>query len=80
MTCLRNSKEAHKVAYFCSMCGPKFCSMKITQEVRDYAATHGVEETTAAVAHGLREKAAEFRQSGGEIYQPALTPPVAPKA
>ncbi len=52
-------KEAHKVAHFCSMCGPKFCSMSITQEVRDYAAS------------GMAEKAEEFRRSGSEIYQPA---------
>jgi phosphomethylpyrimidine synthase len=63
--------EGAKVAHFCSMCGPKFCSMKITQEVRDYAATHGLPEETVAVVHGLREKAAEFKQSGGEIYRPA---------
>jgi len=50
-------KEAHKVAHFCSMCGPKFCSMKITQEVRDYAAS------------GMAEKSGEFRNAGGKIYQ-----------
>jgi phosphomethylpyrimidine synthase len=43
--------------------------MKITQDVRDYAAKHGIAEETAAIAQGLREKAAEFRKSGGEIYQ-----------
>jgi phosphomethylpyrimidine synthase len=63
--------EGAKVAHFCSMCGPKFCSMKITQEVRDYAATHGLPEETVAVVHGLREKAAEFKKTGGEIYRPA---------
>ena len=47
--------EGAKVAHFCSMCGPKFCSMKITQDVRDYAA-------------GMEKKSAEFRESGGEIY------------
>jgi phosphomethylpyrimidine synthase len=56
-----------KVAHFCSMCGPHFCSMKITQEVRDYAAQKGLNET-AAVAEGLREKAEEFKQKGAEIY------------
>jgi phosphomethylpyrimidine synthase len=49
------------------MCGPKFCSMKITQDVREYAATHGL-ETTAAIDAGLREKAGEFRERGSEIY------------
>jgi len=56
-----------KVAHFCSMCGPHFCSMKITQEVRDYAAQKGLHET-AAVVEGLREKAEEFKQKGAEIY------------
>ena len=59
--------EGAKVAHFCSMCGPKFCSMKITQDVREYAATHGL-GTTAAIEEGLREKADEFREKGGEIY------------
>jgi phosphomethylpyrimidine synthase len=63
--------EGAKVAHFCSMCGPKFCSMKITQEVREYAAAQGIAEETAAVAAGLREKAEEFKKSGGEIYRPA---------
>jgi phosphomethylpyrimidine synthase len=61
--------EGAKVAHFCSMCGPKFCSMKITQEVREYAAREGVAAETVALAQGLREKAEEFRKSGGEIYQ-----------
>src|ERR1043166_4675902 len=52
--------DGAKIAHFCSMCGPKFCSMKITQEVREYAAQHGIAEDTAAVADGLREKAEEF--------------------
>jgi len=51
------------------MCGPKFCSMKITQEVREYAARQGVAAETIALAHGLREKAEEFKKSGGEIYR-----------
>ena len=62
-------KDASKVAHFCSMCGPKFCSMKITQEVRDYAAEHGVAETQALEA-GMAEKSAEFKAGGGEIYIP----------
>jgi phosphomethylpyrimidine synthase len=62
--------EGAKVAHFCSMCGPKFCSMKITQEVREYAARKGLATESAAVAEGLREKAEEFRKGGGEIYRP----------
>ncbi|GLQ89191.1 phosphomethylpyrimidine synthase ThiC [Dyella flagellata] len=63
-------KDAHKSAHFCSMCGPKFCSMKITQDVRDYAAEHGVDET-AALDEGMAEKAAEFRAQGAEVYHKA---------
>jgi phosphomethylpyrimidine synthase len=63
--------EGAKLAHFCSMCGPKFCSMKITQEVRQYAAEHGLPEETVAVVKGLREKAEEFKKTGGEIYRPA---------
>ncbi|MCF7223237.1 phosphomethylpyrimidine synthase ThiC [Marilutibacter chinensis] len=63
-------KEAHKVAHFCSMCGPHFCSMKITQDVREYAAEHGVDEH-AALAEGMAEKAAEFREQGAEVYRKA---------
>ena len=62
-------KDSAKVAHFCSMCGPHFCSMKITQDVRDYAAKHGISDETAAVVQGLKEKAEEFRKTGGEIYQ-----------
>jgi len=50
------------------MCGPQFCSMKITQEVRDYAASQGVSESEA-LEKGMQEKAAEFVKSGGKIYQ-----------
>jgi phosphomethylpyrimidine synthase len=60
-----------KLAHFCSMCGPHFCSMKITQDVREYAAKVGAGDDTAAIAQGLREKAEEFKRSGGEIYRPA---------
>ncbi len=60
-------KEAMKTAHFCSMCGPHFCSMKITQEVRDYAAKQGLEEREA-LATGLREKTVEFVKQGGEVY------------
>ncbi len=60
-------KEAHKVAHFCSMCGPHFCSMKITQDVREYAAKLNIEEDQA-VAAGMVEKAKEFEQAGAEVY------------
>ncbi len=56
-----------KVAHFCSMCGPKFCSMKITQEVRDYAAKHKLAEIDA-IEKGMEEKSDEFSSKGGEIY------------
>ena len=62
-------KEAHKVAHFCSMCGPKFCSMKITQDVRDYAATlnAGVDGMSAA-EKGMADMSAKFREMGGQVY------------
>ena len=63
-------KEAHKLAHFCSMCGPHFCSMKITQDVRDYAAEKGVADEAAALEQGMAEKAAQFREQGAEIYRP----------
>jgi len=63
-------KDAHKVAHFCSMCGPHFCSMKITQDVRDYAKEHGVEEV-AALSEGMAEKSAEFLAQGAEVYRRA---------
>ncbi|MEM6784981.1 MAG: phosphomethylpyrimidine synthase ThiC [Bacteroidota bacterium] len=63
-------KDSAKVAHFCSMCGPKFCSMKITQDVRDYAAEYGV-EVEAAIPEGMRQKSEEFAAAGGELYQKA---------
>ena len=60
--------EGAKVAHFCSMCGPKFCSMKITQDVRNYAAK---QNTDSMLEAGMAEKSAEFRAKGGEIYLPA---------
>jgi phosphomethylpyrimidine synthase len=60
--------QAAKVAHFCSMCGPHFCSMKITQDVRDYAAKKHVAEQEALTV-GMQEKAEEFRKSGAEIYR-----------
>jgi phosphomethylpyrimidine synthase len=62
-------KDAHKVAHFCSMCGPNFCSMKITQDVRDFAAEHGVDEAQA-LETGMAEKARQFREQGAELYRP----------
>jgi phosphomethylpyrimidine synthase len=66
--------EPAKTAHFCSMCGPKFCSMRITQDVRDYAAAHGLDgdadaDGWAAIDLGLKEKAAEFVEGGGEVYR-----------
>ncbi len=63
--------EGAKVAHFCSMCGPKFCSMRITQDVRDFAKEHGIESAEDALALGMEEKAEEFRESGAEVYRPA---------
>ncbi|MCI0530136.1 MAG: phosphomethylpyrimidine synthase ThiC, partial [Nitrospira sp.] len=60
--------QGAKVAHFCSMCGPHFCSMKITEDVRDYAAQKGVDEKTA-IEVGMKEKAEEFKKVGLEIYQ-----------
>jgi phosphomethylpyrimidine synthase len=65
--------QGAKVAHFCSMCGPHFCSMKITQDVRDYAAQKGLEEQ-AALEAGMKEKAEEFKRSGGKIYQEVGAP------
>jgi phosphomethylpyrimidine synthase len=59
--------QGAKVAHFCSMCGPHFCSMKITQDVRDYAAQKGLEDQ-AALQAGMEEKAEEFKKTGGKIY------------
>jgi phosphomethylpyrimidine synthase len=60
--------EGAKVAHFCSMCGPHFCSMKITQDVRDYAAQKQLDEQ-AALEAGMKEKSEEFRKGGAEIYR-----------
>jgi phosphomethylpyrimidine synthase len=62
-------KEAHKLAHFCSMCGPNFCSMKITQEVRDYAREQGIDDPEEALTRGLKDKAREFRQQGAKVYR-----------
>ena len=60
--------HAAKVAHFCSMCGPHFCSMKITQDVREYAAQKHL-EVQDAIEEGMKEKSEEFRKSGSEIYR-----------
>ena len=62
-------KESAKVAHFCSMCGPKFCSMRITQDVRDYAKSLGIDGGEKALQTGMQEKAEEFRSTGGDIYK-----------
>jgi len=83
-------KEAHKVAHFCSMCGPKFCSMKITQDVRDYAAKQnarvgeGIAELQEEVGSidpeaGMEEMSAKFKEMGGELYIEAETAEAAAK-
>ncbi|WP_137175570.1 phosphomethylpyrimidine synthase ThiC [Massilia sp. HP4] len=61
-------KDSAKVAHFCSMCGPHFCSMKITQEVREYAAAKGV-QGESALAQGMQEKAIEFVRNGAQLYR-----------
>jgi phosphomethylpyrimidine synthase len=60
-------QDSAKTAHFCSMCGPQFCSMKITDDVRRYAEEHGL-GATEALESGLKEKAGEFRAAGGELY------------
>src|SRR6187200_2958693 len=62
--------EGAKTAHFCSMCGPHFCSMKITEDVRKYAAEQAITEEEA-LAKGMQDKAKEFVESGAEVYQPA---------
>ena len=62
--------EGAKSAHFCSMCGPHFCSMKITEDVRKYAAEQGVAEEDA-LKRGLEQKATEFNEAGAEIYSKA---------
>ncbi len=60
-------KDAHKSAHFCSMCGPNFCSMKITQDVREYAANNKF-QVDVVLEKGLEEKAREFRKEGSQLY------------
>ena len=61
-------KESGKVAHFCSMCGPKFCSMKISQEVRDYAAAQGTRTTDDAIEQGMQEMAGQYHRQGRKLY------------
>jgi hypothetical protein len=63
-------QEGAKTAHFCSMCGPHFCSMKISEDVRQYAAAQGIAEQEA-LAKGMVEKSKEFAESGAEVYVPA---------
>jgi len=60
-------QEGAKTAHFCSMCGPHFCSMKITQDVRDYAEAQGVADDKA-LELGMAQKSAEFKEKGAELY------------
>ncbi len=62
---------AAKTAHFCSMCGPHFCSMRISQDVRKYAAEHGVDDA-AAIELGMKEKSAEFAEQGARVYLPVV--------
>ncbi len=63
--------DGAKVAHFCSMCGPNFCSMRITQDVREYAESHGIEQPEDALQAGMDEMSRRFREDGGEIYRAA---------
>ncbi|HIY40225.1 MAG TPA: phosphomethylpyrimidine synthase ThiC [Candidatus Nocardiopsis merdipullorum] len=63
--------EPAKTAHFCSMCGPKFCSMKISHDVRKYAEEHGL-ETVEAVERGMADKSAEFAERGNRLYLPVV--------
>src|SRR5438874_11363542 len=62
-------QEGAKTAHFCSMCGPHFCSMKITEDVRKYAAEHGLTDAEA-IESGMQEKRKEFAERGAEVYIP----------
>ena len=62
-------KESAKVAHFCSMCGPHFCSMKISQDVRNYAEEKGIKDESEALAAGMAEKSRQFLEEGADIYK-----------
>ncbi|MCE9634089.1 MAG: phosphomethylpyrimidine synthase ThiC [Planctomycetes bacterium] len=70
--------DGAKTAHFCSMCGPNFCSMRITQDVRDYAAEKGVADATEALRTGMDEMSRKFREGGAEVYVAAKDQPPAP--
>ena len=61
-------QESAKSAHFCSMCGPNFCSMKITQDIRDYAAKRNIKDIKIAIEEGMKEKSKQFAQTGNKIY------------
>ena len=61
-------QESAKSAHFCSMCGPNFCSMKITQDIREYASKHKIKDIKIAIDKGMREKSKQFADSGNNIY------------
>jgi phosphomethylpyrimidine synthase len=61
-------KDSAKVAHFCSMCGPHFCSMKISQDVRDYAKAKGIDDENEALKQGMNEKSKQFLEEGADIY------------
>ena len=61
-------QENAKTAHFCSMCGPHFCSMKISEEVREYARKQGMDADADALQDGMKQKAKEFVESGSELY------------
>jgi phosphomethylpyrimidine synthase len=69
--------EPAKTAHFCSMCGPKFCSMRISQDVREYALLHGVADDQA-IELGMKEKAAEFVAAGADLYEAETADPPTP--
>ena len=62
-------KESSKVAHFCSMCGPQFCSMKISQDVREYAKNRGIGDIKVAIESGMKEKSEQFKNEGAQIYK-----------
>jgi phosphomethylpyrimidine synthase len=68
MTFVTLPSEGAKTAHFCSMCGPKFCSMRISQDIRDYAAQQGLEDQQA-IEKGMKEKSEEFKEAGHVIYK-----------
>ena len=61
-------QDSAKSAHFCSMCGPNFCSMKITQDIRNYASKHNIKDIKIAVEKGMKEKSKQFAESGNKIY------------